>query len=235
MTGDVKKWPETESLQSLTDSTTEKALEEDLENANQQLAALDSDATPLERAKITLAKMVALIGLNRKNQVWDETRPLLDIFLENDLLEEAIQTCDVLYQSHQAESTAALIQGIWLAVSFPVDPALTLSMLSFMVDETPKDSDGAALAAATAHYIAGIRASDEEFENMNFFTTNLLAQVAGNHSQIDSQESLDIWMKKLELNDPAVFLPRLGAALNIIVPENDWWFDRNALRSRFPQ
>ena len=225
---DNKKWIEH-------DSESEKKLEAELESVDQQLAMLGHDCDPVERAKLVLAKTTSLVALNRNNPVWDETRPLLDFFLTHDLLDEAVQTCDMLYQSHQPESTAALIHGVWLSVSFPVDPALTMSLLSEMIDEMPSDSDGAALAAVTAHYIAGLRASEKEFENMNFFTTNLLAKVAEGHSQVASQDDLNWWMKKLELDDPAVFLPRLGAVLNVVVPESDWWFDRERLRARFPQ
>ena len=228
MADNEKKWVEL-------DSKSEKALEEDLKKTIEQIENLDENSSPVERAKLVLAKVTALVGLNRNNPVWDEARPLLDFFLEHDLLEDAVQTCDMLYQSHQPDSTKALIHGVWLSVSFPVDPALTMSLLSSMIDEMPGDSDGAALAAATAHYIAGIRASDKEFENMNFFTTNLLAKVAEGHSQVGSQEALNWWMTKLELDDPNVFLPRLGAVLNVVVPESDWWFDRDALRAKFPQ
>ncbi|MDH5257213.1 MAG: hypothetical protein OEX07_04375, partial [Gammaproteobacteria bacterium] len=64
---------------------------------------------------------------------------------------------------------------------------------------------------------------------------NLLAKVAEGHSQVSSQEGLNWWITKLELDDPAIFLPRLGAVLNVVVPESDWWFDRDVLRGKFPQ
>ena len=235
MTKDNVNWPETESIDSLTDSETEANLESTLTNTIAKLESLAADADPVERAKLMLTKMITLLGLNRKTDIWADARPLLELFIENELLEEAVQTCDVLYQSEQPESTAALVHGVWLSVSFPMDPHLTVMMLNHIVDETPKDSDGAALAAITAHYIVGTRASDKDFENLNFFTSNLLTQVAGGHRQIETQEDLNAWMEKLELNDPEVFLPRLGAVLNVIVNERDWWFDRDELRARFPQ
>jgi len=228
MNDNNKKWIELYS-------ESEKQLEDELDKVKRQLAELGENGDPIEKAKLTLEKMTTLVGLNRNNPVWDEARPLLDFFLENDLLEEAVQTCDMLYQAHKEESTTALIHGVWLSVSFPIDPALTMSLLSAMIDEMPLDSDGAALAAATAHYVAGIRANETEYENMNFFTTNLLAKVAEGHSQVASQEAMNLWMIKLDLKDPAVFLPRLGAVLNVVVPESDWWFDREKLRARFPQ
>lgn len=235
MSKENKNWPDTESIESLTDSQTEAALEEELKNVTSQLDALPENADPVERGKLVLAKVTALLGLNRKSEIWQQSRPLLELFIDQHLLDEAVQTCDVLYQSGHPDANTALVHGVWLSVSFPVDPHLTVAMLSHIVDETPKDSDGAALAAATAHYIVGIRASEKDFENLNFFTTNLLAQVASGHRQINTQDDLNFWLEKLELNNPEVFLPRLGGVLNVIVNERDWWFDREALRARFPQ
>ncbi|MEZ5449692.1 MAG: hypothetical protein R3E95_19185 [Thiolinea sp.] len=40
-------------------------------------------------------------------------------------------------------------------------------------------------------------------------------------------------MQKLELLDPAVFLPRMGQVLDAMV-EGQWWYDRDELRSRLP-
>jgi hypothetical protein len=41
-------------------------------------------------------------------------------------------------------------------------------------------------------------------------------------------------MERLELLDPDVFLPRLALVLGAIVPADDWWFDRDALREKIP-
>jgi len=49
------------------------------------------------------------------------------------------------------------------------------------------------------------------------------------------QEGLSVWMERLELLDPDVFLPRLSLVLGAIVPVDDWWFDRDALREKIPQ
>ena len=57
--------------------------------------------------------------------------------------------------------------------------------------------------------------------------------MARRHSQTASQDDFDRWSRELELNDPAAFLPRLGQVLDVIV-QDDWWFDRDALRARLP-
>ena len=54
-------------------------------------------------------------------------------------------------------SLAALGQGIWLAVTYPIDPELTIELLTHVVDDTPDDADGAAVAATAAMFVADMR------------------------------------------------------------------------------
>ena len=89
------------------------------------------------------------------------------------------------------------------------------------------------MAAMTGYDIADIRSSDEEHESMTFLAKTILGNVAKRHSNIDKQEQMDMWLQKLELNDPQIFLPRLSLVVNTIVGET-WWFDRDELRSRLP-
>jgi len=94
-----------------------------------------------------------------------------------------------------------------------------------VVDETPNDSDGAAIAATVAHYLADMRAEGREREELMMFTNNLLGLVARRHSQVESQEQFDFWFSKLELDDPEKFLPRLRNVVDVLVQE-DWWIER---------
>ena len=208
---------------------------EALAKANEGLAKLGENGDELERAKLILTKIIALLGLEQKNEVWSDARAIFDTFINYHCWEEAAETCSVLYQSEQTESLAALVQGIWLSVSFPVDPEITLILLDQLIEAMPQDADGAAVAVATAHYVVGTRANDEKFEDLNFLTRNLMARIAKSHSNVETQEQLDNWIGRLELNKPEVFLPRLGMILNTVLDERDWWIDRDALRATFPQ
>jgi hypothetical protein len=143
-----------------------------------------------------------------------------------------VEACDVLYQCEQDGSVAALGMGVWLAVSFPVDPELTLAMLMHVVEETPDHADGAALAAVAARYVIDLRADDESHESLSFLANHLIAQVAARHGNVRDQAALDQWMDRLELRDPQVFLPRLGQVVDVIVGDA-WWFDRDELRKKF--
>jgi hypothetical protein len=146
---------------------------------------------------------------------------------------DAVEACDVLFQARQPDSLAALGMGIWLSVTFPVDPELTVAMLIHVVDETPNDSDGAAVAAITARYVVDLRADDAQHESQSFLVNNLIAMVAQRHSNVQDQEGLDRWLNHLQLRDPQIFLPRLAAVVDAIVGDK-WWFERDVLRNRIP-
>ena len=191
-----------------------------------------ADATPLARARMQLDIAEILVALERKPEAWTLAKEAFDIALRNDTWQDAVEACNVLYQTEQDDSIAALGMGVWLAISFPVDPELTLAMLLHIVDETPKNSDGAALAAVTARYVIDLRADDENHESQGFLANNLIATVAQRHSNVRDQAALDKWLDRLQLRDPQIFLPRLGMVVDTIV-ENKWWFDRGELRNKF--
>ena len=174
-----------------------------------------------------------LIRLEKMSEAWDTARAAFDLYLSHENWQGAVEACDVLYASDRPNSLPALGQGIWLAVTFPVDPELTVAMLEHVVEETPDDSDGAAVAAATAHYIVDLRAEGRRHEDLAFYTNNLLGTVARRHSNVEKQEAFDFWIRKLELHDPQLFLPRLRNVVDVLV-QDEWWFDRDALHARLP-
>jgi len=174
-----------------------------------------------------------LIRLENMSEAWTAAREAFDLFLRNENWQGAVEACDVMFAADQPDSLAALGQGVWLAVTFPIDPELTVAMLDHIIEETPDDSDGAAVAAVTAHYIVDLRAQGRQRDDLLFFTNNLLATVARRHSQVESQEAFNYWMEKLELNDPGKFLVRLRNVVDVLTQE-EWWFDREAVRSRLP-
>lgn len=207
------------------------ALQKHLYDKLQELSNL-KDATPLARARMQLDIAEIMNNLERKTEAWDFARDAFAIALKNDAWQDAVEACNVLYQAEQDESIAALGMGVWLSVSFPVDPELTLAMLLHIVDETPNHSDGAALAAVAARYVIDLRADDDSHESQGFLANNLIAMVAGRHSNVRDQAALGAWMNRLELRDPQVFLPRLGEVVDVMVGDS-WWFERDELRAKF--
>jgi len=215
-------------------SDSRPALKAQLLEQQTRLDALPADADPLERARLQLAIAGTLLGLNRKDDSWNTARPLFDAFIGAECWQDAVETCDLLFQCEHEESLAALGNGVWLAVTYPVPAALTVSMLQHIVDETPDDSDGGAVAAMAAHYIANLRSEGKEHESLTFFTNQLVADVAKRHRGIENDpEMIRMWTEILGLNDVPELLARLAEMLEAIV-DGRWWVDRDALRARLP-
>jgi hypothetical protein len=200
-----------------------------------RLASIPAGTDEIARSKIQLDIATSLVALNRKPEAWDIAREIFNVFVREHQWQEAVEACDVMYATDHDQSIIALGNGIWLAVTFPVDPALSINLLDHIIEETPNDSDGAAVAAATAHYLAEIRSRDEQQRNsLGFLTGNLLAGVAYRHSQLKERDQIDFWVERLELNQPDKFLPRLAVMLDVIVGDN-WWYDRDELRNILPE
>jgi hypothetical protein len=199
----------------------------------EELDALSPGAEPLRRADLLLQLGRALVRLEQGADAWAAAREAFDLYMAEQAREGAAQACDILFLADQPQSLAALGQGIWLAVTYPVDPELSVALLQHVVDETPPDADGAAVAAVTAHYLVDLRARDPQREHLLLFTNQLLATVARRHSGVDGQEAFNRWIEDMELNDPALFLPRLRNVVDVLV-QDEWWFDRDALQAALP-
>jgi hypothetical protein len=209
-------------------------------NIESQLIALEdrykelpADVSAVEKAFMELQMARLMIGLDRKDESWAIARKVLDIFLDAQEWEKAVDACDVMFLAEQDGSISALGQGIWLAVTYPIDPELTVALLQHVIDETPDDADGAAVAAATAIYVTELRAEGKKKDNLMFFANQMLGQVSRRHSDIETQEQFDHWIEKMELNEPEKFLIRLRNVVDVLV-QDDWWFDREELQQALP-
>lgn len=223
------------SVAGMSDADATAELEQRLNEHLQHLNALPETASAVDRARVELDVAETLEGLERKEEAWQIARAAFDVFVQHESWQDAVEACDVLFLTEQPDALAALGNGVWLAVTYPIMPQTTIKMLHHIVDETPDDSDGGAVAAAVAHYIADIRTQDNEHEHdsLTFLTAQVLGKVAKRHRNIEGNEMLNLWMETLELNDPAVILERLGVILDTIVGDK-WWYDREALRARLP-
>lgn len=209
-------------------------LEGHLVELRQQLAKLPEGAEPLQRAKLQLDLGRTLQALEKGEEAWPVTQTALGIFLQAGHWEDAADACDVMYQCGTDQALTALGHGVWLGVTFPINPEITVHLLSHVIDDTPDDSDGAAVAAATACFLTDMRAPDgPDRERLLFFTQQLIGKVARRHSDVESQQQFDFWIERLELNDPDKFLVRLRNVVDVLVQE-DWWFDREALQAQIP-
>ncbi len=209
------------------------ALESRLVALEDRLRELGPDGAADERAGLELEAARALVGLGRGEQSWPLARRAFDHFLAAGQWERAVEACDCLFLAEQPGSLAALGQGIWLAVTYPVDPELTVAMLQHVVDETPADADGAAVAAAAAVYLVDLRAEGRQREDLAFFANRLLGSVARAHSGVEDQGQFEAWVQRLELDRPDRFLVRLRNVVDVLV-QDDWWFDPAELQRDLP-
>jgi len=195
--------------------------------------SLANTAQALHRATLCLELAGLLLDLDRKSEAYPQARSSVDIFIAQERFEDAALACQYVYLTDNDDALAAAGQAAWLAVTYPIDPRLTANILTHIVDETPDDSDGAAVAAATAHYIADLRCDGPDHEELTLFTGGLLARVARRHSDVQNKTIFDLWVERLELDQPEKFLVRLRNVIDVMV-QSDWWFDHEKLTSELP-
>ncbi len=197
----------------------------------EKLHKMPENASANERAHLQLELARTLQVLERGEEAWPLALTAFGIFADDKAWEQAAETCDIAYQSHHADALIALGHGVWIGVTFPIDPEISVHLLSHIVDDTPDDSDGAAVAAATAAFIADIRAEEgPEKDRLVFFAQQLLGKVARRHSNVESMAEFQHWVEKLELDDPDKFLIRLRNVVDVLV-QDQWWIDRDAIQA----
>jgi hypothetical protein len=231
---DITKIIDANPILALDDRQSQAELAQLLEQHQQRLAGLATDAQALERIRVGLDIAEAQLGLQRNQDAWNTARALFDACVPLEAWQEAVEACDILYRTELDGNIVALGNGVWLAVTYPIKPQTSVALLHHIVDETPDKSDGGAVAAMAAHYIADMRTTGPEHDSLTFLTAQILARVAKRHRGIEGQELLNTWIGVLQLNDPGELLPRLGKMLEVMVG-SDWWYDRDALRAKLPQ
>jgi hypothetical protein len=214
-------------------SAQEQTLAQDLEQHMRHWNALPEEADALEKARLMLDIAECHLGLDEKPVAHEWARPTVETLVGREQWALAVDACDILYNCEQEDALIALGNGIWLAVTFPIDPTVTVQMLHHIVDETPDDSDGAAVAAMLAHFIADTRASGKEHENLTFLTTQIIARVAKRHRGIEDEATLKTWIAMYELDQVDKLLEKMALILDTIT-EGEWWYDRDAIRERLP-
>lgn len=211
-------------------------LAEELKEKQEKLQQLTLKSSPIERANIQLDIAEIMLEIAESGMIeatWGYAKESFLIYIEFSQWEDAVRATDILYRTELPAAVTALGNGLWLSITYPIDPELSIVMINNLIDDTPDSSDGAAVAAATAHYIADLRYEGEKRESTMFLTSSLLSKVAERHSNVVDQTQMNGWMLKLELNDAEKFLPRMSQILDAIVGD-DWWYNKEELRKRLP-
>ena len=214
-------------------ATSSAALEAQLAAVQDRLGEREIELESPQWRELALQEGRLLVALERGPAAWQSGRRCFDRFCDARLWAEAIEAARIMFQSGEQDALVALGHGVWLAVTFPVDPELSVALLQDIIEETPDDSDGAAVAAATAAYVVDLRSEGKEYDSLSFFTNQMLGTVARRHSGIEDQQAFDLWIERLELDDPACFLPRLRNVVDVLVQDN-WWIDREAIQASLP-
>ena len=169
-----------------------------------------------ERLRLQQQQTEILVELKQPERAWQLARPILDQYVQIQSWQKAVEVCNTLFRSGHDDALIALGQGLWLGITFPIDPSLTVVMLQHVIDETPEDSDGAAVAAAVAAYVADLRGSENQNDDITLAVGQMLNDVARRHGNVTNQDEFNAWFQKLELDDPGKFLVRMRLLFWII-------------------
>jgi hypothetical protein len=207
----------------------EKQLQARLEYFESQLAGLSEGAPTDERIKSLLEIGRIQVERYKGADAWEKAFTAFNLAQEDELWELAVEACDVMFLSEGPDALVALGHALWLGVTFPIDPEITVAMLQHLVEESPEEADTRAVAAAAAHYITSVRCGADD--ELTFFTSQMLASVADKHSHITDQSTFDLWRKTLKLDEPEVFLKKLSGAVDQLVNDK-WWIDRDKIKKK---
>ncbi len=211
----------------------EKTLQQDLEQHLQHFNALPEQCDPVEKSRLMLDIAECYLGLDQPDEAHHWAHQCIQPLIQHEQWPLLVDACDIIYNCGKDDALAALGNGIWLSVTFPIDPNISIQLLHHIVDETPDDSDGAAVAAMLAHYLAETRSSDKDHKNLTFLTNQVVTQVAKRHRNIEDEKTLQTWIKMYQLDEIDQLLPKMAIILDTIV-DNNWWYDRDEIRSRLP-
>ena len=188
----------------------------------------------LKQAELKHQLAAIQIELAKEENAWSTAFPLLNFYLDKQNWEQAAAVCDTLFRCNQPDSLAALGHGLWLSITFPVDPTLTLLQLQHVIDETSEDSDGAAVAAAVAAYVVDLRSEDGGSDDAILAVGQMLNEVARRHGNVNNQEEFEQWFRRLELDQPNKLLIRMRNIIDVLV-QDQWWIDRDTLQQLIPE
>ena len=213
-------------------ATSTAAFEAQLAAVQDRLGEREIELESPQWRELALQEGRLLVALERGSEAWQSGRRCFDRFCGARLWEEAIEAARIMFQSGEQDALVALGHGVWLAVlSRWTTNSPSLCCRTSL--RKPQTTQTGAAAAATAAYVVDLRSEGKEYDSLSFFTNQMLGTVARRHSGIEDQQAFDQWIQRLELSDPACFLPRLRNVVDVLV-QDDWWIDREAIQASLP-
>jgi len=117
-----------------------------------------------------------------------------------------------------------LAQAVWLCLKVQSPLQQAISILSDLFSAVPQGDELKALLATTAYFLCLQRGTNHpQLTQLQERSTQMLMAAA--NAQGIAPEAVEAWMAQQQLNDPAVFLPRLNQRLEALVGTG-WLFDR---------
>lgn len=194
-----------------------------------QLSTMNEQTDVQEKIKNLLEIGRIQVERYKGADAWEKAFTAFTLAQEHTLWELAVEACDVMFLSEGPDALVALGHALWLGITFPIDPEITVAMLQHLVEESPEEANTRAVAATVAHYVTSMRCGAED--ELTFFTSQMLASVADKHSHVSDQSTFDLWRRTLELDKPEIFLKKLSGAIDQLV-DGKWWIDRDAIRAQ---
>lgn len=129
--------------------------------------------------------------------------------------------------SNDPKSGGFLCQALWLCLRVEVPLEEGVPIAGALVDMLGPKHEAAPLAAAFAMYLVQTRGEKHhEREKLGQLALNALAACAKGRGVALEGKAIAEWIKSEKLNDPNHFIPKLSEALEALVGEDDWLFDR---------
>ena len=123
---------------------------------------------------------------------------------------------------------AYLAQAIWLSLKIQVPLSANIQLIAALFSAIPQGEPLESLLATTANFLCQRRGeSHPQLPQLQEFSFKMLSSAASAQG-ITTPEDFEAWMTRSQLNDPAVFLPRLNQRLEDLVGDG-WLFEREGL------
>ena len=132
--------------------------------------------------------------------------------------------------SQASDAQGFLAQALWLGLRVELPPSRLLNLAASLLQKIGLEAPVAPLLASAAMHLvqkrAGSRANRDELQRK---AAEMLAACAA--ARKVEQDKVEEWLVSEGLNEPDRVLPALSLALEALVGEEDWLFDRQLFNS----
>jgi tetratricopeptide (TPR) repeat protein len=118
-------------------------------------------------------------------------------------------------------------QAVWLTIRVEAPAHDALNLIAKILSTLGVEHEIAPLLAAAALFIAQTRGQNHPEQVMLVQYAMDMLGICAEARKNENQEQFQEWFVKEGLNDPNRFLPRLSSALESMVSEEEWLFDRD--------